>query len=487
MSIDITSQFSERIISRKEYRLLRKILKDIFTPTRMFTPPSDKLDFKLNESGAETMENVLSQVYEQIVPHCVQLRQPLNLSHMVPPPLTVSVIADVLIGALNQCAFVWEEAPLAAKLETECLDWMKRQIGYNSDSGGLLTSGGTMSNCLATYLALAQARKNHPNEEKKYRIIASDQAHFSIEKAALLSGLSPDSIIRIKTNSQGKIQAGQIAEIAARAYKNKLIPILFICTAGTTNSGLMESARDFSEAAQSYNAWLHLDAAFGGFMSLCDKSYILSENWTQADSISWDPHKTLYVSYSIGALLLKTAATMKPLEFRSDYALRDYEDEADAGIFHLEGSRRFEALKLWMTIKYMREEGFKEILDKTLLNTKFFASLIRKDKDFILAAEPETNIVCFRFSGSCIDKETLDYINSSCQKRLFRAGRTLLSSTKINGKMVFRAVLLNPFVETDDLIEVLDNIRFEAKKQLSIIRNTEGDKYVSKACYQPAS
>jgi L-2,4-diaminobutyrate decarboxylase len=487
MSIDITSQFDERVVSRKEYRLLRKILKDIFTPTRIFVPPSAELNFKLNEVKEETLETVLSQVYEQILPHCVQLRHPLTLSHMVPPPLTVSVIADILIGALNQCAFIWEEAPLAANLEAECLDWMRRRIGYNSDSSGLLTSGGTMSNCMATYLAIVQARKYYPNEQKNYRIIASDQAHFSIEKAALLTGLGRNSIIKIKTDSRGKIQSGQIADAAAKVFKNNLIPILFICTAGTTNSGLMESAREFSEIAHSYKAWCHLDAAFGGFMSLCDKSYILSEKWAQADSISWDPHKTLYVSYSIGALLLKDKVTMRPLEFHSDYALKDNENEVDAGMFHLEGSRRFEALKLWMTIKYIKEEGFIEILNKTLRNAEFFATLIRKDKDFILVTEPETNIVCFRFSSSGIDENTLDHINISCQKHLFRAGNSLLSSTKIDGKPVLRAVLINPFVETNDLIEILENIRLEAKKQLSIIRSIKGDRYASKACYQPAS
>jgi L-2,4-diaminobutyrate decarboxylase len=483
MSIDITSQFNEKAVSRKEYRLLRKILKDVFVPTREFVSPAAKLSFRLDEVKKETLETVLSQVYEQIIPHCVQLRSPMTVSHMVPPPLTISVIADMLIGALNQCAFIWEEAPLAANLETECLDWMKYQIGYNSNSGGLLTSGGTMSNCLATYLAIARARRYYPNEQKHYSIIASDQAHFSIEKAALLNGLNSNSIIKIKTNSKGKIQPGQIAETAERAYKNGLIPVLFICTAGTTNSGLMESAREFSNIAQLYKSWCHLDAAYGGFMSLCDKSYVLSEKWANADSVSWDPHKTLYVSYAVGALLLKDRTTIKPLEFHSDYALKEYENEVDAGTFHFEGSRRFEALKLWMTIKYMKEEGFREVLYKTLRNSEFFASLIRKDDDFDLVTEPETHIVCFRFTSSGIDEDILNDINKSCQKNLFKVGNTLISSTKINGKAVLRAVLINPLTETIDLIRILENIRLEAKKQLSIIRSSKGAKYASEACY----
>jgi L-2,4-diaminobutyrate decarboxylase len=489
MSIDMTSQFNEKGVSRKDYRLIRKILKRIFMSTEKFTPPSAISDFNLDEEVPwGTLETVLLQVHEQIIPHCIPLRNPQIISHMVPPPLTVSVIADILIGALNQCAFIWEEAPLAANLETECLIWMRRQIGYNCDSSGLLTSGGTMSNCLAVYLAIAEANKKYtPNEQKKYCIIASDQAHFSIEKAALLNGLSRNAIIKIKTDSRGKIQYGQIAEVADQAHQNGLIPILFICTAGTTNSGLMESAREFCAVARLYKAWCHLDAAFGGFMSLCDKSYVLSEKWAQADSVSWDPHKTLYVSYAVGALLLKDKAAMKPLEFHSEYALKDCENEVDAGVFHLEGSRRFEALKLWMTIKYMKEEGFRKILNKTLRNTKFFASLIRSDKDFILIAEPETNIVCFRFSNSEIDEDTLDNINKSCQEHLFRAGKSLISSTKINGKIVLRAVLINPFVETSDLIKTLENIRLEAQKSLPAILNIKGENYASKTCHQSAS
>jgi glutamate/tyrosine decarboxylase-like PLP-dependent enzyme len=127
--------------------------------------------------------------------------------------------------------------------------------------------------------------------------------------------------------------------VRAELFAGRL-PFLVVCTAGTTNAGTIEGAGEFLEAARLSGGWCHIDAAHGGIVCLSPKQRSLADEWCNADSISWDPHKSLYVSYSAGALLLRDENMSNPLEFHSEYALK-HEEAEDAGHRHFEGSRRF--------------------------------------------------------------------------------------------------------------------------------------------------
>ncbi len=444
--------------------LLNEILEEIFVPQTAFEPPPKVIDFNLEQKQGQTMASILSEVRSKVVAHAVNSRHSWSLAHMVPPPATVSVIADLLIGAMNMCAFIWEEAPIALALETEVIDWMKARVGYGERATGLLTSGGTMSNCLATYLALARSYAKQPRQYREaYCIIASDQSHFSIDKAAALTGLGDVSVVRIKTDNEGRLQPGQVYSAAERAQNNGKNPFLFICTAGTTNAGVMESADEFISAAHAFGAWCHIDAAHGGMMGYSHKSAAAVSGWHEADSVSVDPHKSLYVSYSVGALLLREEAFKEPLKFNSEYAIKD-ENMADAGAWHLDGSRRLEALKLWMTIKYFGSEAIADLVDHSVMLAEEFANQIRSNSDFVLITEPDTNIVCFRFVHPDLKDKELDRINLAIQKKLFITGGPLISTTQVGERIVLRVVLLNPMLEFHQLKDIIASIQKEAHR-----------------------
>lgn len=427
-----------------------------------FIPPQTKNSLSLDQDNGTSMTQILSEVQKNMIPFAINVRHPWAMAHMVPPPATISVLADLLIGALNQCAFIWEEAPLAFALEAETIKWMADRIGFGPQAGGLLTSGGTTSNCLATFLALQRMRSQRVMGGLP-SIIVSDQAHFSIQKSAAISGLDKQSVIPVPTDSAGRLKPGAIQKTASSAVSNGRTPFLFICTAGTTNAGTCEPIDEFLSTARMHNAWCHVDAAYGGMACLSSTRHMYTEKWAEADSVSWDPHKSLYVSYAVGALLLRARSMLDPLEFRSEYAFKS--DQADhAGLWHLEGSRRMEALKLWMTIKNIGRNGYRELIDHSIQMANEIASRISDCPELQLVCEPDLNIVCFRFYDPYLSEPTLDDVNSQLQKTLFFTGGPLISSTSLGGKIVLRVVTLNPLLQIHHLSAALKRIQHIARE-----------------------
>jgi len=442
-----------------------QLLQDIWEPPTCFEAPAGNPGLGLGlRQGGESLVDLLDELREKVVRHAVHTRHVWALAHMTPPPATASVLADFLVGALNQCAFIWEEAPLAQALEAETVAWLARRLRWSDQASGLLTAGGTLSNCMAAYLALAHSRKRLGKAEG-FAVIASDQAHLSVRKAAAFIGAGADAVVCARTDAEGRLIPGQVAAAAAQARRMGRRPFLFVCTAGTSNTGVLEPPEEFLEQALAHQAWCHIDASHGGLVALGSRPHPALAAWAEADSISWDPHKSLYVSFAVGALLLRDASLQEPLKFHAEYALKHDESVADPGSWHLEGSRRLEALKLWMVIRHLGDEGLDELTDHSLALAGALADCIRRTPDFRLVTSPDTNIVCFRFDDPALDAAALDAVNAKVQQILYRSGGPLISSTRVGGRVVLRTVLLNPHLETRHLPEILQIVRDEARRQ----------------------
>jgi L-2,4-diaminobutyrate decarboxylase len=418
----------------------------------------------LTDDGGTSVDEVLTEVEAEVMSRLVYFRHPFAIAHMVPPPATIAVIADLLIGAMNQCAFVWEQCPAGIVLEREVVQWMLRHIGFGADSTGLLTSGGTMSNLLAVYLALATAEADVRACPERFCIISSDQAHLSIDKAVRLLGLPVSILVKVPTQSNGRLPKGQIQLAVERAIQAGKHPFMLICTCGTTNTGTLEDCGEFLSIARNVGGWCHIDAAYGGFMSLFKDSHKHLSHWPEADSLSWDPHKTLYTSYGVGALLVKRPGALAHLNFHAEYALKG-SDFADPGQCHFEGSRRFEALKTWMTIRQLGTDGFREVLGHTIELAREFAQSIQRSDSFVLINEPDTNIVCFRFIHKARTEQELDVLNTAIQQTLYKENGPLVSTTTVAGRVVLRAVFLNPLLQVKDIPLLVRKIMFTGHRQ----------------------
>jgi L-2,4-diaminobutyrate decarboxylase len=459
MSIDcLRASFANPFDSEQITVAMARILEDVFRPLVPISPPLD-YNVPVDRHGCPVpIDEVLSVVRDLIVRRAVHPRHPHTLAHMVPPPCSISVVADLIIGAMNQCAFIWEEAPMAQAVEREVVRWLRDAIGFGERGGGLITSGGTMSNFLATHLALSRWRQR-ANVQGRPCILASDQAHVSIEKAAVLNGLARTDVIRARTDSEGRLIAGAITDAAKHASAIGMSPFLIICTGGTTNAGTLEPMEEMLELALTHEAWCHVDAAHGGVMCLAPE--LLPEGspvdlWPEADSLSWDAHKGLYASYAIGSLLVRDSSTLEALRFSADYALKSGAT-ADAGLNHFEGSRRFEALKLWMIIEHFSRQGLAQLTAHNCCMARCFARRLPSAR-FSVLTEPDTNIVCFRYESADRSAAALDKLTAAIQQHAFTSGGPLLSTTVVSERVFMRAVFLNPATSPSDIEQVLKKL-----------------------------
>ncbi|HEX8366680.1 MAG TPA: pyridoxal-dependent decarboxylase [Allosphingosinicella sp.] len=418
-------------------------------PQTGYRPVPREIDLGLEGGRGSSLLAVVQDACVALESCGYAARHPQSLAHMVPPPATVSVIGDFLKAAANQCAFTVQQGPLAPALEQAVLRWLGATLGFPEGSGGMLTSGGTVSNYAAAFLALDRARRTWPPNAKPC-VIATDQAHFSIAKAARLIGLGEKALFRAPTGPDGRLDPGAVAKTVGRAELRGYRPFLFVCTGGTTNAGLMEPVEPFAEEAAKAGAWLHIDGAHGGFRALA--SAPPQDYWTRANSVAWDPHKTMFVPFPAGALILRDPGAAAALAHRPDYAFQEV-GAPDPALAHIEGSRGLDALKIWMTIRHFGRDGLRAIADHLLALGGYLAKRVASDRRFELIASPDTNIVCFRWIET--GGTDVDAINRAIQAELYEEGHTLLSRTRLGGRLALRAVIQNPLTTERDLDALL--------------------------------
>jgi L-2,4-diaminobutyrate decarboxylase len=463
MSIEtLRTSFTNPFQDPSIMHVLNAILRDVFQPVTPVSPPTTYEVSLSNSSQRFDIATVLSDVRACVVQQSLYPYHPHALGHMVPPPASISVVADLIIGAMNQCAFIWEEAPMAHAIEAEVISWLGTSLGFGKEAGGLITSGGTMSNILATYLALCRWRRS--GSVGSPCILASDQAHVSLEKGAAMNGLPKEAVIRIPTNNQGRLSNHSMTRALQEVIRSGKTPVMVVSTAGTTNAGTLEPFPE-SIAATAPNAWCHIDAAHGGFMCLLSDELTTDSpisRWRKADSVSWDPHKGLYASYAVGALLVRDRSVLEAFRFNADYALKMNELQ-DSGTDHIDGSRRFEALKVWMILRHFGRDGICELVSYGCRLARLFSEWVNNSSSFSLLTFPDTNIVCFRFTDDQFSPAASDQFNEAIKAQLFLTGGPLLSSTRVDGRVFLRAVFQNPNTTTDDLERAIKRIEFVAR------------------------
>jgi glutamate/tyrosine decarboxylase-like PLP-dependent enzyme len=413
--------------------------------------PLADLDFELRGEMGRSIGEVVDEACVALSSCGYPSRHPGAFAHMVPPPATISIIGDFLKASFNQCAFTVEQAPLAPALERAVLDWIKATLNLPSESAGLVTSGGTISNLTAAFLARERGKRLAPDARRC--AIFTDQSHFSVRKALRLLDIPVDAHFVIETEGDGSFTRTSFVETVRRSERAGYRPFLLVCTAGTTNAGLIEPIGDFSDLARRTGAWLHIDGAHGAYIALThrlDPGY-----WAVADSVSWDPHKTLFATYPAGALLIRDPAEKAVLEQAAEYAFQNGAVEHPAKA-HLEGSRGLEALKVWMTIRHFGRAGFALLAEHLTSAAATLAELIDAHSEFVLLSAPQTNIVCFRWTGS--RGADLDRVNSAAQQAMYDEGEYLLSQTRLGGHVALRAVIQNPVTDHSHLKGMLERL-----------------------------
>jgi aromatic-L-amino-acid/L-tryptophan decarboxylase len=436
--------------------------------------------------------DVLDGWRTRIAPHLMNAYHPRTWGYFTPPPLFASVLGETLSQVAHQGVDVWEAGPVAAFVEEEVIRWLCDLVGYGPGSFGLLTSGGVMANFIALALArdvqLARLRGlDHPPRGaglEGARVYASDQAHFSVARALDELGFPPETLVVVPSDDAFRLHGEPIAQAILRDRASGLTPLAIAAVAGSTNTGSVDLIAELAEVARREDLWLHVDAAYGAGARLSATAAARVPDLELADSVTVDPHKWMFQAYDIGGLVVRDGALLEatfgrrrpeyyrggdaPAERARTSHEADGRDEAGHGeagqlnFYRLgfEGTRRWRALKLWLSWQHLGTSGFGRLIDMNLELAGYLARRVSDSDDFeALPAEPELSVVCFRHRPPGLDGAELDAHQDRLQAALESSGDGWLSTTRLRGSTYLRAGIMNWTSTAADVERLLATLR----------------------------
>ena len=442
------------------------------TPTATPEELERLFDEPLPEEGI-ALEEILARFREDIAPNAMGVPSPRYFGQFNPTPLPVGVWADALSSMLNQNAGAWRNGPTSAMLEARAIRWLCDLLNYGPQSFGTLASGGSEANLIA----LKCARDSVQREIKDLGvrrasgdlvIYASEQCHYSIDKSADILGLGREGVRKIPTDERFHISLDALRAALAADRAAGLLPCCIVGVAGTTSTGVIDPLESLAEIARENGCWYHIDAAYGGPLAFSPRHKAMLRGIELADSITFDPHKWMFVPFSCGATLvrgggrvLRDAFDMTPEYLSEDRGGADV--EFDFFRYGQMGTRRFNSLKLWMAMKFMGREGYAKTVERHIELTQYLAKQIEGLDGFRRVAEVETAVCCFRFLPDGLDlSDESDRLQQRLQQIIERSGEAWLTTTVLHGRRALR-VNINSFLtekhHIDDLVRLLERSR----------------------------
>ena len=373
----------------------------------------------------------------------------------------VGSVADLLASVLNQNVTAWRSGPAAVAIEQTVVSWLAQAIGCPGFRGHL-TGGGSSANLMG--LAMAREAKAPANEKgisPGLVVYASDEVHMSIPKAVGLLGIGRENVRRIRADASFRMIPGELEKHMREDVAAGKTPVAVVASAGTVSTGAIDPLGEIAEIAHRYGAWFHIDGAYGALAAIAEPSKFAGLEL--ADSISLDPHKWLYQPLDCGCLLYRSSqAAKKAFSHTGDYARSLTADPVEGFAFFeesLELSRRFRALKLWLSLRYHGLAAFRESIRKDLAQARRLADFIRKEPQLELLAPVALSAVCFRHRGTKqLSGEDLNRFNASLLKRVVERGRVYLSNATLHGKFCLRACIVNHRTTDADIDSVIPEV-----------------------------
>ena len=374
----------------------------------------------------------------------------------IPAGGVVSSATGELIGrVLNRFTGVADLAPGLVALEDSVLRWLTAVFGLPAGANGILTTGGSQA-MLSMVLA---ARERHLGTEHlaQGRIYLCDQAHRSVQKATHIAGFPGSAIRLIPTRDGRHIDPAAAAQAIEQDRTAGLRPFMLIGTAGTTNAGTVDPLQELAALASEQDMWFHVDGCYGGFFQLTERGHARLAGIERADSISLDPHKSLFLPYGTGALLVRDPATLTHAHTDSDPA--DYlQDLADTGLpeyadHSTELTREHRGLRLWLPLQLHGVGAFRAALDEKLDLAQYCYEALAAQPQLELIEPPELSTVVFRL------RDGDDDANRALFQAINATGRVFCSSTRLDGLFTLRVCILSFRTHREHVDELLDIIR----------------------------
>ena len=358
----------------------------------------------------------------------------------------VAALGDLLASVLNQNVTAWRSSPAAVTIERLVVRWLAEAIGCPGFAG-TLTGGGSSANLMALGIAReARAPANADGVQPGGVVYASSEVHMSIPRAAAVLGLGHAGVREVPVDDAFRMDVGALERAVEADLAAGRRPIAVVASAGTVSTGSIDPLRPIADVARRHGLWMHVDGAYGALAALAIPEAF--DGLALADSISLDAHKWLYQPLDCGCLLYRDPrAAQAAFSHTGDYTRSLLEDPVERFAFFeesLELSRRFRAIKPWLSLRYHGVRAYRESIRTDLALAQRLAGAIDARPELERLAPVPLSAVCFRHRGNGRQSDTeLDRLNQDLLLRVVRRGRVYLSNATVRGRFALRACLVN--------------------------------------------
>ncbi|MFF9144158.1 pyridoxal phosphate-dependent decarboxylase family protein [Streptomyces sp. NPDC014861] len=465
---DTTAESYRRSVTEGVERVARKLATTRgpftgVTPAEL-APVIDAVDLDRPLGDASAALDELEDVYLR---DAVYFHHPRYLGHLNCPVVIPAVLGEAVLSAVNSSLDTWDQSAGGTLIERKLIDWTTARIGLGPLADGVFTSGGTQSNLQALLLAREEAGTA---DLSKLRIFSSECSHFSVQKSAVLLGLGREAVVPIPADKNKRMQSVVLAAELEACRAEGLVPMAIVATAGTTDFGSIDPLPEIAALAAEYGAWMHVDAAYGcGLLASLKRRHLL-DGIEHAHSVTVDYHKSFFQPVSSSALLVRDRAALRHATYHADYlnpartVAERIPNQVDKS---LQTTRRFDALKLWMTLRVMGADGIGELFDEVCDLASAGFELIAADPRYDVVVEPQLSTLVYRYVPEAVTSpEEIDRANLHARKALFASGEAVVAGTKVDGRQYLKFTLLNPETTVSDIAAVLDLIAGHAEQYL---------------------
>jgi aromatic-L-amino-acid decarboxylase len=442
------------------------------------------------------LADIIQECRTKVFPNTMAIGSRRYFGMMNPAPLPIAIFGDALCAAMNQNVASWRHAPAGTAIEKRVIRWLCELFGLGPRSFGTFVPGGSLANITGLKLAInkstgrdlsqVDSRESRAPDLGELCLYVSSQGHYSFDKAVDLLGLGRGQLRKIPEDDLFRIDLGLLQQAIQDDLAAGLRPCCIVGIAGTTNTGSIDKLDRLAELARRYGCWFHVDAAYGGAVILSETYGAMLRGIEQADSITVDPHKWFYVPFEAGVILvqegdfLRRSFLVHPEYYMEKVRQQGTQTDPAAGeavsrlivpderSFHMgdkvnffqygaQGSRRLNALKVWLAFKMIGRRTYAAWVEKDIELARFLAAMLRRQRDFKLIGPNTLGICNFRWDPlgaggqPLYDDEVVDQLNRELQELIEQEGDAWFSHTVLGGKVALRVNVENRRMERRDI------------------------------------
>lgn len=435
------------------------------------------------ETGEDPTE-ILDAIEDRVVAHATHTSSPRFFGYVMGSGAPLGVLADAVAAMVNMNVGVWHPAPSGTEVERRCIRWLAEAIGYPSDAGGLLTSGGTMANVTAIQAALRHRTDYETRDpglqgtdRPRYTLYVADhEVHGSVIRAADLLNLGRDAVRRVPSHDDFTMDVAALEQLLEADTADGEEPFCVIGQAGSINVSAIDPLSALADVCSERDLWFHVDGACGAVGAMVPEFAPRYEGMERADSVTLDPHKWLFVPKECGAILVREQDVLaKTFAMHASYlrgSVAETPEEFDFYEFGPQMTREFRALKLWTLLKYFGQEGYRALLHNSVDCAERLDALVRDHEDFTTLQDPNLYIYSFRYVPADLQEtladppavpvarvqEYLDELNQGIADEVVDSGFAFLTTTTIHDRRALRMSICSHRTGEDDIETVFDRL-----------------------------